>query len=80
MLLESPILKTFSKTDHSGNNRHWNRNNSNTAKYVTTYPKYTEEATTKINDIDINKYKTHDVIDSPNELCAEIQLLQSYQM
>jgi len=36
----------------------------NNAKYVTTHPKYTEEATMKINDIDINKYKTHDVINS----------------
>ena len=48
--------------------------------YVTTHPKYTEEATTKIIDIDINKYKTHDVINSLHELCGKIQLWQSYQM
>ena len=39
-----------------------------------------EEATTKINDIYINKYKTHDVINSLEELCGKIQLWQSYQM
>jgi hypothetical protein len=30
-----------------------------------------EEATTKINDIYINKYKTHDVINSLDELCGK---------
>jgi hypothetical protein len=39
-----------------------------------------EEATTKINDIAINKYKTHDVINSLDELCGKIQLWQSSQM
>jgi hypothetical protein len=39
-----------------------------------------EEATMKINDIDINEYKTHDVINSVEELCGKIQLWQSYQM
>jgi hypothetical protein len=39
-----------------------------------------EEATTTINHIDINKYKTHDVINSLDELCGKIQLRQSYQM
>jgi hypothetical protein len=39
-----------------------------------------EEATTKINDTDINKYKAHDVINSLDELCGKIQLWQSYQM
>jgi hypothetical protein len=39
-----------------------------------------EEATMKINDIDINTYKTHDVINSLEELCGKIQLWQSYQM
>jgi hypothetical protein len=48
--------------------------------YVTTHPKYTEEATTKIIDIDINKYKKHDVINSLDELCGKIQLWQSYQL
>jgi hypothetical protein len=33
-----------------------------------------EEATMKINDIDINKYKTHDVINSLEELYGKIQL------
>jgi hypothetical protein len=32
-----------------------------------------EEATMKINDIDINKYKTHDVINSLEELSGKIQ-------
>jgi hypothetical protein len=32
-----------------------------------------EEATMKINDIDINKYKTHDVINSLEGLCGQIQ-------
>jgi hypothetical protein len=48
--------------------------------YVTTHPKHTEEATTKIIDIDINKYKTHYVINSLDELCGKIQFWQSYQM
>jgi hypothetical protein len=39
-----------------------------------------EEATMKINDTDINTYKTHDVINSLEELCGKIQLWQSYQM
>ena len=39
-----------------------------------------EEATMKINDIDIDKYKTHDVINSLEELCGKIPLWQSYQM
>ena len=39
-----------------------------------------EEVTMKINDIDINTYKTHDVINSLGELCGKIQLWQSYQM
>ena len=39
-----------------------------------------EEATKKINDIDINTYKTYDVINSLEELCGKIQLWQSYQM
>jgi hypothetical protein len=32
-----------------------------------------EKATMKINDIEINKYKTHDVINSLEELCGKIQ-------
>ena len=34
-----------------------------------------EEATMKINDIDINKYKTHDVINSLEELWGKIALV-----
>jgi hypothetical protein len=33
-----------------------------------------EEATMKINDIDMNKYKTHDVINYLEELCGKIVL------
>ena len=34
-----------------------------------------EEATMKINDININKYKTHDVINSLEDLCGKIVLV-----
>ena len=34
-----------------------------------------EEATIKINDIDINTYKTHDVINSLEDLCGKIVLV-----
>ena len=34
-----------------------------------------EEATMKINDIDINKYKTHDFINSIEDLCGKIVLV-----
>ena len=39
-----------------------------------------EEATMKINDIDINTYKTPDFINSLKDLCGKIQLWQSYQI
>jgi len=58
------------KTVYSGSNRH--RNN---AKYVTTNRKYTKEVTIKINDIDIIKYRAHDVIDSLEEVCGKNTVL-----
>lgn len=64
------FVDTSRKTNYSGINRH--RNN---AKYVTTNRKYTKEATIKINDIDIIKYRAHDVIDSLEEICGKNTVL-----